>query len=87
MPEVSPLAPAAPGRTPLSVATLHDQDLLYRAPLVALDQAEREAAETARENPTLSKLRAAEVVRLRVALTTLIPGIGFDSTAFPARAM
>jgi hypothetical protein len=74
-----------PGSKPLSVAVVHDQDLLHRAARVALDQAQREASEVARENPILGKLLSAEVVRLRVALTTLIPGIGLDPEHFMAR--
>jgi len=72
-----------PGRKPLSVASVHDQELLRQAATVALEEAEREAAAVARESPTLGKLRAAEVVRLRTTLATLIPSL----RVCPARAM
>jgi hypothetical protein len=54
-----------PGSKPLSVAVVHDQDLLHRAARVALDQAQREASDVAKKNPILGKLRSAEVVSCR----------------------
>jgi hypothetical protein len=63
-----------PGRKPVSVAVIHDRDLLHQAALVALAEAEREAAAAA-ENPTLAALRAADVARLRTVLHILIPGL------------
>jgi hypothetical protein len=72
-----------PGRKPISVASVHNEELLHYAAAVALQEAEYEAAAVARENPTLGKLRAAEVVRLRTTLATLIP----SRSACPARAM
>jgi hypothetical protein len=71
-----------PGSKPLSVAVVHDRNLR-----VALDQAQREASEVARKNPVPGKLRAAEVVRLQITLTTLIPGILTDPELSLKRAM
>jgi len=79
------LAFEEPGRKPLSVATVRNADLLQQAALVALREAEWEAASASRENPTLGKLRAAEVVRLRTTLGALIPNLNIE--AFPARTM
>lgn len=74
-----------PGRKPLSVASVRNAELLHHVAVVALQEAEQEAAAVTRENPTLGKLRAAEVVRLRTTLEILIPN--FHLEAFPARAM
>ena len=70
-----------PGSKPLSVAVVRDADLLHRAAMVAIEQAEREAAEIAKANPTLGKLRAADVTRLRAALEVLIPGLTRSAVA------
>lgn len=64
----------APGQRPLSVATVEDAGLLRQAAKLALEQAEQHAAAVASEDPVMGMLQAAEVRRLRAALSILIPG-------------
>lgn len=73
------------GGKPLSVAVVHDVELLHRAALLALGHAEREASEVAIKNPMLGKLRAAEVVRLRTTLKALIPALSLERELCPVR--
>jgi hypothetical protein len=67
----------APGQRPLSVATIEDDGLLRKAAQLALVQAERRAAASAVDDPVMGMLQAAEVRRLRAALSILVPG--FDA--------
>lgn len=69
----------APGQRPLSVATVEDEGLLRQAAQLALEQAERSAAAAAAEDPVMGMLQAAEVRRLRAALSILVPGFGAPS--------
>lgn len=69
----------APGQSPLSVATVEDEDLLRQAAHIALKQAEQRAAAVASEDPIMGMLQTAEVRRLRAALAILVPG--FDALA------
>ncbi len=71
----------APGQRPLSVATVEDEGLLRQAAQLALEQAERHAAAVASEDPIMGMLQAAEVRRLRAALSILIPGFAVPSMA------
>jgi len=64
----------APGQRPLSVATVEDEGLLRQAAQLALEQAERRAEAVASEDPIMGLLQAAEVRRLRSALSILVPG-------------
>jgi hypothetical protein len=70
-----------PGERPLSVAIIDDEELLRRAAQLALDQAERRAAALASEDPIMGRLQAAEVRRLRAALSILIPGFSVQHMA------
>ena len=65
----------APGQRPLSVATLEDEGLLRQAAQIAIEQAEDRAAAVAAEDPIMGMLQAAEVRRLRAALSILVPGL------------
>lgn len=67
----------APGQRPLSVATIEDVDLLRRAAHRAMEQAEQQAA--AEQDPVMGMLQAAEVRRLRAALSILVPGFAVPS--------
>jgi hypothetical protein len=69
-----------PGLSPLSVATVEDDGLLRQAGQLALEQAEERAAAIASEDPVMGMLQAAEVRRLRAALSVLIPGFRPPST-------
>jgi hypothetical protein len=64
----------APGQRPLSVATVDDEGLLRQAAKLAIEQAEQRAKTVASEDPVMGMLQAAEVRRLRAALSILIPG-------------
>ena len=64
----------APGQRPLSVATVEDEGLLRQAARLALEQAEQRATAVASEDPIMGMLQAAEVRRLRAALSILVPG-------------
>lgn len=68
-----------PGQRPLSVATVEDEALLRRAAQLALEQAERNAAALAADDPIMGLLQAAEVRRLRAALSILDPGFASSS--------
>jgi hypothetical protein len=70
----------APGQRPLSVATVDDEGLLRQAAKLALEQAEQRA-EAASEDPIMGMLQAAEVRRLRAALSILVPGFGTSVVA------
>jgi hypothetical protein len=71
----------APGQRPLSVATVEDEGLLRQAAQLALEQAERRAAALASEDPIMGMLQAAELRRLRAALSILVPGFAVACTA------
>jgi hypothetical protein len=64
----------APGQQPLSVATVEDEGLLRQAARIAIEQAEQRAVAVAAEDPVMGMLQAAEVRRLRAALSILVPG-------------
>ncbi len=64
----------APGQRPLSVATVEDEGLLRQAAELAFQQAEQRAAAVAFEDPIMGMLQAAEVQRLRITLSILVPG-------------
>jgi hypothetical protein len=64
----------SPGQRPMLVATIEDDDLLRKAAQLALFQAERRAAASAVADPVMGMLQAAEVRRLRAALSILVPG-------------
>jgi hypothetical protein len=64
-----------PGGRPVSVATLANPHLLRLAGFLAIAAAERWAAELVGADPTMARLQAAEVERLRTALELLIPGL------------
>lgn len=68
-----------PGQRPLSVATVEDEGLLLQAAHLALEQAEQRATADAAEDPIMGMLQAAEVRRLRVALSILVPGFAAQS--------
>ena len=61
------------GKKPLSVAIIHDQDLLRMAAQMAISEAQQQLEET--EDPVLARLQSVEVARLRSMLEVLIPGI------------
>ena len=65
----------APGQRPLSIATVEDEVLLKEAAKLALEQAEQQAAAAASDDPIMGMLQAAEVRRLREALSILVPGL------------
>jgi hypothetical protein len=71
----------APGQRPLSVATVEDEGLLRQAAQLALEQAERYAAAVAVEDPVMGWLQAAEVRRLRSALSIIVPGFSVPDMA------
>jgi hypothetical protein len=71
----------APGQRPLSVATVEDERLLRMAAQLALEQAEQRAAAVASEDPIMGMLQAAEVRRLRAALSILVPGFAVPNGA------
>jgi hypothetical protein len=65
----------APGQRPLSIATVEDATLLKQAAQLALEQAEQHAAVAAADDPIMGMLQAAELRRLREALSILVPGL------------
>ncbi len=69
----------ARGQRPLSVATIEDEGLLQQAAQIAIEQAEQHAAAVAAEDPVMGMLQAAEVQRLRAALSILVPGFSVPS--------
>jgi hypothetical protein len=75
------LAFQEPGRRPVSIASINDDpddpELLQRLARVALKQAEERVTDLLRSNPTMAKLQAAELSRLRTSLEILVPG--FDA--------
>src|ERR1035441_9187979 len=60
------------GKKPLSVAIIHDPDLLRMAALMAISEAQQQLEET--DDPVL-RLQSVEVARLRSMLEVLIPGL------------
>jgi hypothetical protein len=74
----------APGQRPLSVATIEDEGLLRQAAQLALEQAEQRAAAVASEDPVMGMLQAAEVRRLRAALSILVPGFAVSAVSADA---
>jgi len=71
----------APGQRPLSVATVEDDRLLRQVARLAIQQAEQRAAAVAAEDPVMGMLQAAEVRRLRAALSILVPGLAVPCLA------
>jgi hypothetical protein len=65
----------APGKQPLSVATIHDPQLLRQAAFCALVEAEHRAEALVGTNPILARLQAAELQRLLSALQILVPDL------------
>jgi hypothetical protein len=65
----------APGRKPVSVASINDSSLLKAAALIAIEQAEQRATDVSPEDPILGALQRVEVARLRASLSVLIPGL------------
>jgi hypothetical protein len=78
------IAYQAPGtRGPLSVATIYDPELLRRAAILAIKEAEQRAARIAGTDSTMAALQAAEVFRLRAALQILVPDLTNSVEATP----
>jgi hypothetical protein len=73
------IAFSSPGRKPVSVATIDDPELLFAAARLAIREAEECRAITAESDPVLGLLQAAEVERLRVALSVLVPGLADET--------
>ena len=71
----------APGQRPLSVAIVEDEGLLRQAAQIAIEQAEQHAVTVAAEDPVMGLLQAAEVRRLRAALSILVPGLSMPCLA------
>jgi hypothetical protein len=72
------LAFQEPGRRPVSIGSVDDDpELLHLVARAALRRAEGRVAELVHSNPTMAKLQAAELDRLRTSLDILVPG--FDS--------
>lgn len=67
------IAFSSPGKSPLSVATIDDPELLRTAARVAIQQAQERLANIAESDPVMAVLQEAEVVRLRTALEVLVP--------------
>ena len=61
------------GKKPLSVAIIHDPDLLRMAAQMAISEAQQQLEET--DDPVLARLQSVEVARLRSMLEVLIPGL------------
>src|ERR1039457_2960070 len=61
------------GKKPLSVAIIHDPDLLRMAAQMAISEAQHQLEET--DDPVLARLQSVEVARLRSMLEVLIPGL------------
>ena len=64
----------APGQRPLSVASIEDEALLRQVAQRAIEEAEHYAEAIAIEDRIMGMLQAAEVRRLRAALSILVPG-------------
>jgi hypothetical protein len=72
------LAFQEPGRRPVSIGSVDEEpELLHLVARAALKQAQERVAELVHSNPTMAKLQAAELDRLRASLEILVPG--FDS--------
>ena len=64
---------APEGQTPLSVARIHDRDLLSAAAAEAIREAEATASELMADDPTLGALQLEEANKLRRVLSLLLP--------------
>ena len=78
------IAYQAPGKAPLSVATIYDSELLRQAAFCAIEEAEQRAREFTGANPILARLQAAELDRLFAALRVLIPDLTDSPEPAPA---
>jgi hypothetical protein len=75
------IAYTGPGtRGPLSVATIHDPELLRQAAVLAINEAQRRALRIAGSDPVMARLQEAEVHRLIAALSILVPGLVDDTS-------
>lgn len=70
---------APEGQKPLSIARVHDRDLLSAAAAKAIGEAEARASELMEDDPTLGSLQREEANKLRRVLGMLLP-LGPGST-------